>query len=174
MKILKKIGTLFDSIQIKNIYLFLFNLCVMLFLFVFSGENYTNDGYAIVLNGPELHIETFIGSYRFLGAFLYYLLSLTGHIPFFGSLYDVVILIVLTSLIVTCLVNVYKNQFDHSSELTTIIIDISVLVSILNVWFCDNLSFPECIFITAVGLFLCLSAVIIIIRHNHIWACVIS
>lgn len=171
---LSEVSRLIKKIRVNCVYLFVFNLFVMLFLMVFSGENYQTDSYGILLNGSELHVNTFIGSYRFFGAFLYYLLSITGHIPFFNGFCDVLFFIVLSSLSVTCLVNEFYKVIKPHSNITFFILDASILISILNVWFCNLLSFPECIFITAVGVALCFTAVMIFVRFNSMKSSVFS
>lgn len=167
MLILKKINK-------NHLILFLINVLAFFPLLVFNGENFSIDSYGILLNGAEFHIETFISSYRFFGAFLYKILSLFGHNPIIECTIDLFIYIVLAAVSTTAMTHEFVRQLGTKSVLSWFIIDISVSISVCNVWFCDILSFPECVFLTGMGLFLCFFAVIIFVRGKNISSFVVS
>lgn len=156
---IKRIESFYDFSLKKAVSLFIFNLAALSALLIFSGENYKNDTYLISATGIELHYSNFICSYRFFGAFLYYLLSLTGYSPIPDCTLDTIFFIIAAAFIITYTCIVFYNYIEVKNIQNIFILDFAIIISIVNVWFCDILSFPECVFLTAVGLFLCFFAI---------------
>ena len=60
---------------------FLINILALSPLIIFSHIHYSIDTYGILLNGYTEHMNAFIGSYRYFGAFVYWIISIMGHNP---------------------------------------------------------------------------------------------
>lgn len=150
------------------------NVGVLLPLLIFMGENYSIDSYGIVNSGPFGHMIAFIGSYRFFGAFVYWLYTLSGHNPIICADIDIVLFVIITSLSISFLSYFIISKIKTNSKMIVCVIDIAVLISIVNVWFCDILSFPECIFITAVGIWTCFAAIMVYIKSQKLVSCIIT
>lgn len=162
----------------KNLFkcflLYLCNIILMLPCLVFGGSNFSIDSYGILVGGADVHISAFIGSFRYFGAFIYRILSLFNHNPILNSTLDIVFYVILVPAIISLVVIEFSRRLESNDVISLIAINIAVLISVYNVWFCDILSFPECIVITAVGITLCFSSLIILIRSKRIWHCLLS
>ncbi len=159
---------------IKGILLYIINVLCLSPIMIYGGQNFSVDSYGIALDYKE-HIEAFIGSYRWFGAFVYKLYyDIFNHNPILDSTIDCVVYIAFVAAIVICLSCSIYTLLNKKSTLTYVAINLSVLVSVLNVWFCDILSFPECVFITAIGVFLCFSALIVFIKNPNIKGYILS
>lgn len=161
--------------RIRNRYVcvWLINLLAFLPLLVFGGQNFSIDSYGIMLNSKD-HIEAFIGSFRWFGALIYRIFTLSGHNPIMNSTLDIVLFIVLVSGVVTVSVVQVIDILEKNDLLTYIIIDLGFMISVVNVWFCNILSFPECIFLTGIGIVLCFGAVIVYINSKNAWHYLVS
>ena len=100
----------------KILLIFVLNVITMLPLLIYGGSyNFSIDSYVILAEGAYVHINAFIGSYRFFGAFLYRLFNmLTGHNPIVNSTPDIVVGILLMSAAVTVLsiyIYIYEEDF---------------------------------------------------------------
>ena len=157
----------------QHLILVLFNMLILIPLLSFGGENYSIDSYSILLDQNE-HINNFIGAYRFFGALVYRGVMLFGHNPILNATPDTIIFIVTASIMTSMMVLTVIQKSGTNSLLSLGMLDIAVMVSILNVWFCDLLSFPECIILTAVGIALCFGAVIVYVRSETYRSCIIS
>ncbi len=146
----------------------------MLPCLVFGGSNFSIDSYGILLGGADAHISAFIGSFRYFGAFIYKILSIFNHNPIINSTLDIIFYIVLVPVIISLVVIEFNKHLESNDIISLVAINISVLISVYNVWFCDILSFPECIVITAVGITFCFTSLIILIRSKKIWHCFLS
>lgn len=150
------------------------NIIVLCPSIVYGGQNFSIDSYGIALDCSG-HIEAFIGSYRWFGAFafdIYY--KIFKHNPITDSTIDCIAFIVLVAAIVALLSYTLYKLLGKKSSLSYILVNLSVLISVLNVWYSDILSFPECVFITAIGTVLCFSAVIVFAKNQSLWGCVLS
>ena len=85
---------------------------------------------------------------------------MTGHNPVLCSTVDIVVFIILVAVFISLLTNCIVELIGKKDRFVYIIVDLGVLVSVANVWFCNILSFPECVFITAIGVCLCFGAVV--------------
>ena len=145
--------------------LFTVNLIILFAaMIVYGGENYSADSYGIFLS-PHGHEDTFLGSYRFFGALLYFLYSFSGHNPVLNADIDVVLAVLITAFASSCLtVALYEtlNKYSAAKQgiFSMIALDGVVLITATNCWFINLYTFPECIFITAMGLALCYFSII--------------
>ena len=159
---------------IKGILLYIINVLCLSPIMIYGGQNFSVDSYGIALDYKE-HIEAFIGSYRWFGAFVYEIYyKIFNHNPITDSTIDCIVFIVLVAAIVSLLSYTLYKLLGKKSILSYILINISVLISVLNVWYCDVLSFPECVFITAIGTVLCFSALIVFIKIPNIKGYILS
>lgn len=141
---------------------------------VFGGSNFSVDSYGILLDGADVHISAFIGSFRYFGAFIYKILSILNHNPIINSTLDIIFYVLLVPAIISLVVIEFNKCLESSDKLSVIAINLGVIISVYNVWFCDILSFPECIIITAIGITLCFSSLIILIRSRKTLNCFLS
>lgn len=162
-------------INVLNVFfLYFLNIVFLSPTIVYGGQNFSIDSYGIALdyNG---HIDAFIGSFRWFGAFLYKAYySIFQHNPILDSTIDCIVFIVLVAGIVSLLSYTLYKLINKKSILSYISINLSVLVSVLNAWFCNILSFPECVFITAIGTVLCFSALIVFIKKQNLYGYILS
>ena len=159
---------------IKGFLLYILNMICLSPVIIYGGQNFSIDSYGIALdyNG---HLNAFIGSYRWFGAWVYKLYyNIFKHNPISDSTIDCVVYIVFVAAIVLCLSYTIYSLINNKSALTYVVINLSVLVSVLNVWYCDILSFPECVFITAIGVVLCFAALIVFIKMPNIKGYILS
>ncbi len=154
--------------------LYLINILLISFLFVFGGQNYSVDSYGILVNGYVSNIMICIGNYRFFGGLLYGLLGILGHNPILNCTFDICFFILTVSAAFTALTLKFYDTYEKKSLLSLAVTDISLLISICNVWFCDILSFPECIFIAAIAIILTCSAVILLINSQRLLNCILA
>lgn len=161
-------------LKTKFLYLYLINILLISFLLVFGGQNYSGDSYGILVNGYVSNIMTYMGSYRFFGGLLYGLLGLLGHNPILNCTLDICFFIPTVSAALTALALKFYGAYEKKSLLSLAITDISLLISICNVWFCNILSFPECIFIAAIAIILTCCAVILLINSQKLLNCILA
>lgn len=150
------------------IFLILGNIAAFLPLCVFNGMRYSVDSPSILLYGKWVHLSAFIDSYRYFGALIAQLYSLTGHDPIQNCLPDSILFILLagigTALLVACIAERLKIERPFS----VLALDLAVILSVENVWFCEILTFPESIFLSGVGLILCCFAIIFFVRRRSV------
>lgn len=162
-----------DRIRNKYIEIWILNVFLLLPLLIFGGQNFSIDSYGILLNVKE-HLDAFIGSFRWFGALIYKIYTLGGHNPILNSTIDILLFIILISVVMTVLTIKIVDEINVSDWLSYIIVDLGLLISVVNVWFCDVLSFPECVFLTGVGLALCFGAIIVFIQSSKPWQYLLS
>ena len=154
--------------------MYIVNIIFLSPIMIYGGQNFSVDSYGIALDYRG-HIEAFIGSYRWFGAFVYEIYyKIFNHNPITDSTVDCVVFIVLVAGIVSLISYTLYKLINTRSILSHILINLSVLISVLNVWYCDVLSFPECVFITAIGTVLCFSALIVFANNQTVWGYVLS
>ncbi len=153
--------------------IYILNVLAISSLLVFGGQNYSIDSYSVLLDS-NVHINNFISAYRYFGALLYKGILALGHNPIVNSTIDIIFFVLVVPIFITLLVKVMSNNLKKEDSLSLFIIDLSIIVSIVNVWFCDILSFPECVTITGVGVSLCLLAVCVIDKSQSFVHCLIS
>ena len=54
------------------------------------------------------------------------------------------------------------------------LLECSALITVVNVWFTDLLTFPECIALTAVGLLCCFAGIVVLSESDRIWKYIIA
>lgn len=158
----------------KFTWLYLINILLISFLLVFGGQNYSVDSYSILVDGYVANIELCLSNYRFFGGLLYGLLSLLGHNPISNCTLDICFFVLTVSAAFTALALKFYGAYEKKSLLSLAVTDISLLISICNVWFCDILSFPECIFIAAIAIILTCCAVILLINSQKLLNCILA
>ena len=136
--------------------------------------HYSIDTYAIQFTEGAEHINNFLGSYRYFGAFIYWLISLIGHNPILNPLPDTLFFIFVVAFADTVLSLSIYRILNKKSICSLIIIELSVLITSTNVWFTDMLTFPECISLTAVGLLCCFLGIVFLSVSNKLWMWLIA
>lgn len=154
--------------------LYVGNIVFLSPIMIFGGQNFSIDSYNVLLSAQD-HTTSFVGSYRWFGAFLYRAyLATFGHNPILDSTIDSFLFILASAVVfLTLSISIYRLIADKSI-LTYFAINLSVVLTVLNVWFCNILSFPECIFITTIAVILCFGAIIIFLKIQTIKGCVLS
>ena len=159
----------------KIIGLYLINVLALMPLLCFAFQHFSVDTYLLASeNGIDVHINAFIGSFRYVGALIHKVWNLLGQAPISNPLLDIAIFVLVVALVTTKLSNFIYIQLKQKSTLSYIIVNLSVLVSVTNVWFVNILTFPECIFATAIGVLLCFFAIIVYFSKQNIPGKIIS
>lgn len=155
--------------RFKDIMLVLFNIMMLMPAIIYGGQNFSIDSYGIMLD-KQTHISAFIGSLRWFGAFVYDVYYfLFRHNPIINSTIDCIIFVLLVAVSIFFLTKKLCKLLRENGILSTLIIDVSVVVSVINVWFLDILSFPECVFISSIGFILCFSAIYVFMIAKSLW-----
>ena len=80
---------------------------------------------------------------------------LLGDNPVINPVLDAFVFIVLAAISASILSRFILKKLGTNSILSGFIVNLSVLISITNIWFTNILTFPECVFATAIGVLLC-------------------
>lgn len=147
--------------------IWIINVLLLLPLLVFAGQNFQNDSYVIILDN-EVHINAFISSFRWFGALVYSIYSLIAHNPILNGTPDIIFFILSFATISVIVSKEIMKLIKRDDLLSFVVINLSVVVSVFNVWFCNILSFPECIFLTTVGMLCCFAAIVVFINSKNI------
>ncbi|MCR5782430.1 MAG: glucosyltransferase domain-containing protein [Clostridia bacterium] len=158
----------------KGLILLLVNVAALLPLCVFNGELWSVDSPSILLYGKGVHIGMFLDSYRYFGALIAQLYSFTGHNPIANCLPDAILFIILAATGTTVLVACVADHLKIRLWLPVIALDLAAVLAVENVWFCEILTFPESIFLSAIGLLMCFAAVIFFIRYRTVPGIILS
>ncbi|MBQ6020814.1 MAG: glucosyltransferase domain-containing protein [Clostridia bacterium] len=156
------------------VFLLLGNLVAYLPLCVFHGKSYSFDSPAILVKGDWVHYGGFIDSYRYIGALVYKIYSLTGHNPIENSTPDIVLFILLAAVGTAAFVYALRKRLKIEGVLPLAAIELAVLLSVENAWFSAILTFPESIFLAGVGLVCCFCALIVFMRRRSVWTWLLS
>ena len=97
-----------------------------------------------------------------------------GNYPVENPLLDAIVFIIAVALSTTLLSMYIYKKLNQKSISSYLIVNISVLISVTNIWFVNILTFPECIFATAIGVVLCFSAIIVYFSKQNIPGKIIS
>lgn len=161
---------IFDRVKkfdIKTFLLFfLFNTLALMPLICFAFQHFSIDSYGIV-NQSFIHLHSLISSYRYFGALLFYILTIIGHNPIINSLPDICLYILLVSLSNTLFAFFINNKLKSNSIVSKIIINLSIIITFANVWFTNYLTFPECIFFSALSIFLIYLSIIVLFTNKY-------
>ena len=124
--------------------------------------------------GTEGHINSFLGSLRYFGAFIYYIIDLLGHNAILNPFVDIIFFISIVTIVVSVFsIYIYKC-INSKNILCFLAVDFSVLITVMNVWFTNILTFPECISLTAIGLCLCLVSLMLYFESKKFYHYIIS
>ena len=145
----------------NNIILLLINILALSPLLCFILPHFAFSTYGIAAYGYEKHIEDFLSSMRFFGAFIINLWTSIFD-PIKNPALDIIIYILFTSLFVTLFALFVQRKLHNKSIGMLIVIDISLLIAISNVWINEILTFPECIFVLAIGNAFCFASLILL------------
>lgn len=156
------------------IIIFLINLLLLIPLSVFYKTHMSVDSYGILLEGLKSHALTFISSFRYFGAFIIKLLSLTDHNPIINPVVDIAIFVPTVAISVTMTVITLCTKARSNDILSIIVVDLAVILSFENVWFCNLLTFPECILLTAIGVLLCCTGITVFAFKRNACGCIIT
>ncbi len=158
----------------NNIFLLLGTVAAYMPLCVFYGERYSVDSPSILVYGEWVHLGAFLDSYRYFGALVAKLYSLTGHDPIKNCLPDTILFILLAGIGTTILVTCITEHLKIKGWLPVLALDLAVVLTVENIWFCEILTFPESIFLSGVGLIMCYAAIISFIRYRSVRGMVLS
>ena len=159
----------------NKIVLYFINALALMPLLCFGFKHFSIDTYLVALeNGIDGHINAFIGAFRYVGALIHKIWYLLGQNPIANPLLDTLIFIFIVALSTTFLSNFIYKQLRQKSTLNYIVVNLSVLISVANVWFINILTFPESIFATAIGVLLCFSAIVVYFSNQNILSTIIS
>lgn len=118
-----------------TVLMYIVNIIFLSPIMIYGGQNFSVDSYGIALDYRG-HIEAFIGSYRWFGAFVYEIYyKIFNHNPITNSTVDCVVFIVLVAGIVSLISYTLYKLINKKSILSHILINLSVLISVLNVWY---------------------------------------
>lgn len=120
------------------------------------GGNFSIDSWLIAKEQYLGQFEEFVGSYRFVSALIVRLYRLFCYDPIGNSDFGIIIHIILVSIVLTWVTSRVHKEFN---EYNLFVIDLSFLVCVINCWFCDYLSYPECILMVTAGTFLAFTAI---------------
>lgn len=143
------------------LFIFMFNFLALLPLICFSHIHYSIDSYGIIDNWANA--KWYVGCFRYFGAAITSAVSLLGHNPIIDPTLDIIFFIIVSSVSVT-LVTYYflklLRPIDNNIILACIV-EFSLLITVVNVWYSNILTFSECILFNAIGLSFCFLSVYI-------------
>ena len=132
---------------------FIINLLALSPLIIFSHVHISEDAYVYQMNNDWAAVEWYICSFRYFGAVITSIISLTGHNPIENPTLDIVFFIIISSFIATLLALYLFKLLKCKNKLFVIaIVEFSLLITIVNVWYSNILTYAECIAFDAVGL----------------------
>ena len=152
-----------DRQSIKHIIIvFLINLLALSPLIIFSHVHISEDAYVYQMNNDWAVAEWYVGSFRYFGALVTSLISLTGHNPIVNPSLDIVIYIIISAFVITLLAVYIFKLLKRTNELFLfVIIEFAILITVTNVWYSNILTYAECIAFDAIGLLFCFLSIYI-------------
>lgn len=141
--------------------IFVINLLALSPLIVYSHVHYSIDSYGIINNWEN--VKWYVGCFRYFGAAITSLVSLLGHNPINNPTLDILFYIFSSSISVTFVAYYFCKLLTslNNKVLITSIVEFSLLITVVNVWYSNILTFPECILFNAFGLSFCFISVYI-------------
>ena len=127
-------------------------------LICYAQTHFAVDSYGLAYH-YDVHSASFLGAYRYVGALLIRLWTLFFD-PIRNPTADVIVFLVVAALSVAALSATIIKILELKSFLGYIVAVASVLISVINVWAVNILTFPECIVLYAFGIMFCFFAVI--------------
>ena len=143
---------------------YVLNALALLPLLCFGFPHFTADSYLVAAD-YAIHENAFLGAFRYFGALLIRLRTALSD-PVRAPLPDALFFVLLTALSVTALTLTVCAAGRLRGTLCFAVVDLSVLIAAANFFLIDVLCFPEDIFLTACGIFLCFSALIVFFREK--------
>lgn len=143
----------------RNILLYLINVVALLPLFCFAFDHFSVDSYTFIKD-LDMHCLWWIGCFRYFGSAVCKLWFLLGNNPAVNPALDTLFFILFVALATVFLSKYIYGFIKKKSLLSYMIINLSVLITVANVWFINILTYPECIFATSVGVLLCFAAIV--------------
>ena len=152
-----------DRQRIKHfLIVFLINLLALSPLIIFSHVHISEDAYAYLMNNDWAAVEWYVGSFRYFGALVTSLISLTGHNPIVNPSLDIVFYIIISAFVITLLSIYIFKLLKHTNKLFLfVLIEFALLITVTNVWYSNILTFAECIAFDAIGLLFCFLSIYI-------------
>lgn len=118
-----------DRQSIKHIIiLFLINLLALSPLIIFSHVHISEDAYVYQMNNDWAAAEWYVGSFRYFGALLTSLISLTGHNPIVNPSLDIVLYIFISAFVITLLAIYILQLLKRTNKLFYIFIRLYYLL----------------------------------------------
>ena len=109
------------------------------------------------------------GSFRYFGALVTSLISLTGHNPIVNPSLDIVFYIIISAFVITLLSIYIFKLLKHTNKLFLfVLIEFALLITVTNVWYSNILTFAECIAFDAIGLLFCFLSIYIYSSRNSL------
>ena len=140
--------------------LLLFNILALLPLICFAFQHFSIDSYGMIDN-YDSHCLWWIGCFRYFGSLVSKIWFMVGNDPVINPVLDVICYIVIVGISSASLSFFIYKKLDHKSISSLLIVNTSALITLINPWFSDMLTFPECIFATTIGVMFCISSLII-------------
>ena len=148
---------------------FLINLLALSPLIIFSHVHISEDAYAYLMNNDWAAVEWYVGSFRYFGALVTSLISLTGHNPIVNPSLDIVFYIIISAFVITLLSIYIFKLLKHTNKLFLfVLIEFALLITVTNVWYSNILTFAECIAFDAIGLLFCFLSIYIYSSRNSL------
>lgn len=152
---------------------FLINLLALSPLIIFSHIHYSIDTYGLIENWANA--EWYISSFRYFGALVTSLISLTGHNPIINPSLDIVFYIIISAFLIALLsIYIFKLLKSINKMFLFAIVEFSLLITIVNVWYSNILTFAECIAFDAIGLLFCFLSIYIYSSRNSLISRVVA
>lgn len=158
----------------KIIGLYLINVLALMPLLCFAFQHFSIDTYGYLNDSLDGHCIQWISCFRYFGSLISKVWFMLGNYSVENPLLDAVVFIIAVALSTTLLSMYIYKKLNQKSISSYLIVNISVLISVTNVWFVNILTFPECIFATAIGVVLCFSAIIVYFSKQKILGKIIS
>ena len=148
----------FNNKQLKTVLLqTLFNAAALLPLLCYGLKHYMSDSYLVAYH-YDWHLSAFVGACRYFGALLIRVWTALFD-PVKSPLMDAVIFILFSAAAVTLLSRLLFRKLGLRGGVYLAAADLAALVSVANVFLCNVLCFPECIFPLSVAVLFCFCAV---------------
>ena len=124
----------------EDILLLLFNFLALSPFICFSFQHFSIDSYGS-MNNLDMHCLWWIGCFRYFGSAICKIWFLLGDNPVINPVLDAFVFIVLAAISASILSRFIQNKLGTNSILSGFIVNLSVLISITNIWFTNILTF---------------------------------
>ena len=135
------------------IMLALFNCLLLSSLLVFGGENYSIDSYRVIARGGiETEWKWHFGQLVFLNGIISLFFGAIGHNPIENATFDIISFVIILSVCSAFFANRIAKKFNLKDASKIIITNLCFIISFANIWYCNTISFPECVFLCAINI----------------------